>query len=104
VNGCGASHIHCIVDRIWPGVPQPDEWQRIGNQVDAAMIFAGTDFVKVHRIKRLFPSRNRIPLRSQIISQFHLHLHRRLTRASKTVKLNQAVLLKKRHARRKMKY
>ncbi len=29
-------------------VPQATEWQRIGNQIDAAMIFAGTDFVSVH--------------------------------------------------------
>ena len=28
-------------------IPQPTEWQRIGNQIDAAMIFARTDFVKV---------------------------------------------------------
>jgi hypothetical protein len=26
-------------------VPQPTEWQRIGNQIDAAMIFARSDFV-----------------------------------------------------------
>jgi hypothetical protein len=29
-------------------VPQATEWQRVGNQIDAAMIFAGTDFVSVH--------------------------------------------------------
>ena len=28
--------------------PQLTEWQRIGNQVDAAMIFAAADFVNVH--------------------------------------------------------
>jgi hypothetical protein len=27
---------------------QPSEWQRIGNQIDAAMIFARSDFVNVH--------------------------------------------------------
>ncbi len=30
-----------------PSVPQATEWQRIGNQIDAAMIFARADFVKV---------------------------------------------------------
>jgi len=28
-------------------IPQPTKWQRIGNQIDAAIIFARTDFVKV---------------------------------------------------------
>ena len=31
----------CVIRRA---VPQPTEWQRIGNQIDAAMIFAGADF------------------------------------------------------------
>ena len=30
-------------------IPQPTEGQRIGNQIDAAMIFARADFVGVHR-------------------------------------------------------
>ncbi len=29
-------------------VPQATEWQRIGNQIDAAFVFAGADFVNVH--------------------------------------------------------
>jgi len=29
-------------------LPEPTEWQRIGNQIDAAMVFAGADFVNVH--------------------------------------------------------
>jgi hypothetical protein len=29
-------------------VPQPTEWQGIGDQIDAAMIFARTDFVNVY--------------------------------------------------------
>jgi len=29
-------------------VPQPPEWQRIGNQIDAAFIFARSDFVNVN--------------------------------------------------------
>jgi hypothetical protein len=28
-------------------VPQPTEWQRIDNQIDAAFIFARSDFVNV---------------------------------------------------------
>ena len=28
-------------------VPQPPEWQRVGNEIDAAMIFARSDFVNV---------------------------------------------------------
>jgi hypothetical protein len=30
-------------------IPKPTEWQRIGNQIDAAFIFAGSDFVSVNR-------------------------------------------------------
>jgi hypothetical protein len=36
----------CVLDRVWFAVPQPTEWQRIGNQIDAAMIFARSHFVK----------------------------------------------------------
>src|SRR5678816_1827046 len=39
---------NCVADRVWLAVPQPTEWQRIGNQIDTAMIFAQSDFVKVH--------------------------------------------------------
>jgi hypothetical protein len=31
------------------GQSMPTEWQRIGNQIDAAMIFARADFLSVHR-------------------------------------------------------
>lgn len=37
-------------DRVWIFVPQPIERQRIGNQIDAALSFARTDFVKMLRI------------------------------------------------------
>jgi hypothetical protein len=37
----------CIADCIWLSVPQTTERQRIGNQIDAAMIFARADFVNV---------------------------------------------------------
>ena len=35
---------NCIIRRV---IPQPTEWENIGNQIDAAMIFARTDFVNV---------------------------------------------------------
>jgi len=28
----------CVADRVWFAVPKPTEWQRIGNQIDAAFI------------------------------------------------------------------
>jgi len=37
-----------VMDR--PSVSQATEWQRIGNQIDAAFIFARPDFVSVHQI------------------------------------------------------
>jgi hypothetical protein len=30
----------CVANRVLLAVPQPTEWQRIGNQIDAAFIFA----------------------------------------------------------------
>jgi hypothetical protein len=47
--GCGATRSHCVADRIRLAVPQATEWQRIGDQINAAMICAGADFVNVHR-------------------------------------------------------
>ena len=41
--------VHCVAGCIWLAVPQPTEWQRIGNQIDAALILARADFVSVHR-------------------------------------------------------
>jgi hypothetical protein len=38
----------CIRDRVWFAVPQPTEREHVGDQIDAAMIFAGPDFVNVH--------------------------------------------------------
>ena len=37
----------CIAGSVRSVMPQPTEWQRIGNQIDAAMIFARADFVAV---------------------------------------------------------
>jgi hypothetical protein len=39
---------------IHPAVPQPPEWQRIGNQIDVAFIFARADFVNAHRDGKRF--------------------------------------------------
>src|SRR6266487_164558 len=39
-----------VVDCVRLAVPQATEWQRIGNQIDAAMIFAWAYFVSVHII------------------------------------------------------
>jgi len=45
----------CVRDSIRLAIPQPTEWQRIGNQIDAAFILARADFVNVVRfhIRRL---------------------------------------------------
>ena len=40
----------CVADRVWLAVPKSIEWQRIGNQIDSAMIFARSDFVNVRRL------------------------------------------------------
>jgi hypothetical protein len=45
-RSCLALSKLCVPDRIRFGIPQPTEWQRIGNEIDAAMIFTRTDFVK----------------------------------------------------------
>jgi hypothetical protein len=37
-----------IAGRIRSVIPQPFEWQRIGNQIDAAFVFARADFVSAH--------------------------------------------------------
>jgi len=43
----------CVIDRIlyrvWPAIPQRTVRKRIADQVDAAFVFAGTNFVNVHR-------------------------------------------------------
>ena len=39
----------CIAGSVRSVIPQPTERQRIGDQIDAAMIFARADFVNVCR-------------------------------------------------------
>jgi hypothetical protein len=41
----------CVTDSVWFGVPQAAKWQRIRNQIDAAMIFARSDFVNVNGMR-----------------------------------------------------
>ena len=43
-----------VAGRASLAVPQAIEWQHIRNCIDAAMIFAQADFVKVHRVVALF--------------------------------------------------
>ena len=31
--------VNCVVGCVWLDIPKPTEWQRIGNQIDAAIIF-----------------------------------------------------------------
>jgi hypothetical protein len=70
--------VDCVANCARFAVPQPTEWEGIENQIDAAMIFAGPDFVKRAWDKSSFPSGNRVSFSSQIFSQFHFHLGRRL--------------------------
>jgi hypothetical protein len=37
----------CVAERVRLAIPQPTEWQRVGNEIDAAMIFARADLVNV---------------------------------------------------------
>ena len=35
----------CVAGSVWSAIQEPTEWQRIGNQIKAAMIFAGVNLV-----------------------------------------------------------
>jgi hypothetical protein len=41
--------MHRVADRIRSAIAKPTEWQRIGDQIDAAFIFARSDFVNMCR-------------------------------------------------------
>ena len=43
----------CIADCVRLAIPQPPERQRIGNQINAAMISARADFVNVRWLRRM---------------------------------------------------
>jgi len=40
----------CVADCILPSIPEPTEWQHIGNQVNTAMIFARPHFLGVQSL------------------------------------------------------
>jgi len=44
------SVLDCVADCVWFAVLQATEWQRVRDQIDFAMTFAGSDFVDVHII------------------------------------------------------
>ena len=54
----------CVHDGIRPGVPQATEWQRVGNEIDAARIFARANFVNVGALEQLWYLPKDIGLRS----------------------------------------
>ena len=37
----------CVGHCIWLAIPHPTEWQRVGDQIDAALVAARMDFVNV---------------------------------------------------------
>ena len=39
--------VDCIADRVWLAIPQATVWQHIGDQIDAAFVFAWSNFVSV---------------------------------------------------------
>jgi len=39
--------IACVRDRVQLAIQEPTEWQYIGNQMEAGMIFARRDFVNM---------------------------------------------------------
>jgi hypothetical protein len=44
--------VNCVGDCVWLAVPPP-EWHHIGNQIDAALVAARADFVKVDAHKQV---------------------------------------------------
>jgi hypothetical protein len=40
----------CVGDSVRLAISEPTEWKHIGNQIDAAPIFAQADFVNVGRL------------------------------------------------------
>jgi hypothetical protein len=41
-----------VADCVWLGIPKSAKWQRVRNQIDTALIFARSDFVKVLQLVR----------------------------------------------------
>jgi len=46
----------CVAHRVGLAVPQPTEWQHIGNEINAAFIFARANVVSVDRFWNLSES------------------------------------------------
>jgi hypothetical protein len=44
----------CICDRVRFALPQPTEWQLVGDELDAAFIFTLPNFVNVHSLFATF--------------------------------------------------
>ena len=42
---------NCIADCVWFAIPQATEWQRIGNEIDAASIFTRANLVNVRQFQ-----------------------------------------------------
>jgi hypothetical protein len=38
----------CITGSVWSAIQEPTGWQRIGNYIDDAFVFARTDCVNMH--------------------------------------------------------
>jgi hypothetical protein len=51
-----------VFDRVGFAIPEPTEWQRIGNQINAAMIFARADFKK--RVQKSSFTKTRVAVRT----------------------------------------
>jgi hypothetical protein len=53
-SGAKLRVVNCVADRVWLSVPQFSKRQMSGNQIDAAMITAGRDFVNVRGMPACF--------------------------------------------------
>jgi hypothetical protein len=42
--------VDCIAEFVWLVIPQPTKWQRSGDEIKAAFIFARSNFVNVLRL------------------------------------------------------
>ena len=53
IVGAGAKLrvVNCFADCVWLAVPEATKWQRIGDQIDAAFVFTGTDLASVHFLR-----------------------------------------------------
>ena len=72
--------MHRVADCIiWRVIPKPPEWKRVGDEIDAAIIFAEPDLVNVHRDGKRFVVRaDELPTAflelQRAIHEFAVHL------------------------------